>query len=229
MNKKTVLKKLVEMSARIARPELEYLHLSEGNTSAKIDDQTLYIKRSGAYLCRAKPSMFVEVLIPEALKVLEHPTLTFEEIKEHLSASRVNKSDHQPSIETIFHSYLLSLPGIDFVAHTHPTALNIILFSNAAREIMNMPQCDSELLPDPSQPLFIDCPTPGLQLAHLIKNEVEQYIDRTGRMPGTIFIKDHGMIAAGKTPDKVETLTMQWVKMAKILYGAYLINKHSNS
>ncbi len=49
------------------------------------------------------------------------------EVEKVLLASRVDSSAPKPSVEAVFHAYLLSLPGIEIVGHTHPLAVNSVL------------------------------------------------------------------------------------------------------
>ena len=109
----------------------------EGNTSAKIDDDFFFVKASGKYLSEADENTFVKVKLKDALAILDAGDLTDEEIKDALFAVCADPANKmRPSVETTFHAFLLSLPDVNFVGHTHPTAVNSLLCSVNAEEII---------------------------------------------------------------------------------------------
>ena len=71
-NKKTILRELISMSRSLGRPEKRYAILGEGNTSARIDAETFFVKASGAQLGEADEGAFVEVKASVVLEALEH-------------------------------------------------------------------------------------------------------------------------------------------------------------
>ena len=140
----TVLSELVSMSAGLGRPEHDYVILGYGNTSAKIDDDFFFVKASGKYLAVADENTFVKVKSKDALAILDAGNLSDEQIKDALfsvCADPANKM--RPSVETTFHAFLLSLPDVNFVGHTHPTAVNSLLCSVNAEKILQ-----SRVFPD---------------------------------------------------------------------------------
>ena len=44
-------------------------------------------------------------------------------VDEALLAARVDPTAKKPSVEAMFHAWLLTLPGVNFVGHTHPVAV----------------------------------------------------------------------------------------------------------
>lgn len=223
MEKSVVLDELVRMSLSLGRPEMDYVILGEGNTSAKVDDESFYIKASGAQLCRSTRETFVEVKSSKIIDLLDGPDLIDEDIKERLLAARVDKTSPRPSVETVFHAYLLTLPNVRFIGHTHPTAVNTILCSNAAEDIVKSRIFPDEIVYCGLAPLFIPYVDPGLPLARGIRFEVQKYMDTEGEVPKVILMQNHGLIALGAGASDVEAITAMWVKTARILTGAYLL------
>ena len=76
----------------------------------------------------------VECRFSALLPMLEKESLTDQQADDALLASRVDPKTKKPSVEAVFHAWLLSLPGIKFVGHTHATTVNQILCSPRARE-----------------------------------------------------------------------------------------------
>jgi rhamnose utilization protein RhaD (predicted bifunctional aldolase and dehydrogenase) len=223
MEKSVVLEELVRMSASLGRPEKDYVILGEGNTSAKIDDDRFYVKSSGAYLSASAPEFFVEVQASKVLDMLDGPELTDAEIKARLGAARVDQTSRWPSIETVFHAYLLTLPGVNFVAHTHPTAVNIILCSNAAQEIIESRIFPDEIVYCGIRPILMPYVDPGVKLARTVKQTVVDFMETEGVTPKVILMRNHGFIALGETAADAEAITAMWVKTARVLAGAYTL------
>lgn len=211
------------MSLNLARPENEYVILAEGNTSGKVDDESFYVKQTGAYLAESRPEIFVQIQSEQVLDMLECPELSDAEIKTRLSAARVNQNGPMPSIETLFHAYLLSLPNVNFVGHTHPIAVNKILCSNAAEEIINSRIFPDEIVCCGRRPVFIPYVDPGVTLAQSMKNAVREFTEQEGTNPKVILMQNHGLAALGSSAKEVEAITAMYVKTAKVLAGAYML------
>ena len=70
-----------------------------------------------------------------------------------------------PSVETFLHGYLLSLPGIQFVGHTHPVAVNSIMCSKHAKEAVSGRLFPDEIVCCGPAVCYIEYTDPGLVLA----------------------------------------------------------------
>ena len=60
-DKHEILRKLIAMSRALGQPERDYVILSEGNTSARIDEATFWVKASGVTLHQIDADGFVEM------------------------------------------------------------------------------------------------------------------------------------------------------------------------
>ncbi|MHB0911839.1 MAG: class II aldolase/adducin family protein [Armatimonadota bacterium] len=190
--------------------------LGEGNTSAKIDETSFYVKASGAQLGTITVDGIVEVGSPKVLSMLDGPALTDAEIKARLKEATVG-SIAMPSIETLFHAYLLSLPGVNFVGHTHPISVNGITCSAAWKEITKGRLFPDEIVCCGVAPVYIDYTDPGVELARKIKSSVEAHIEEYGERPKSILMQNHGLIAVGSTVSEVKSITAMWDKTAQVL------------
>ena len=130
-------------------------------------------------------------------------------------------SSIMPSVETFFHAYLLSLPGVNFIGHTHPTAVNAILCSNGAKEALTGRLFPDEIVCCGPAPCFVEYTDPGLVLYKQIKLRVEQHFDEYGEWPKTILMENHGLIAIGRSVKDIQTITSMYVKTARTLLGTY--------
>lgn len=219
-----ILTELVAFSRRLADPALDYVILGEGNTSAGVDDTTFFVKASGVSLCGIGESGFVRVKRAPILELLERPHVSDDEVRDGMLAAKVDTlSPIRPSVETLFHAYLLSLPGIRFIGHTHPTAVNSILCSKVAEKAVSGRLFPDEIVCCGPTPAFVPYTDPGHPLSRELKAKVEAYIDAHNAAPRVILMQNHGFIALGKTPGEVETATAMYVKTARVLIGTYAL------
>lgn len=221
-SKEEVLEQLVDMSRRLGQQGRGLVILGEGNTSAQVTDEVLYVKASGTQLGDITGDGFVEVNSPKVLAMLEGPPLTDAEIRAKLTEAVVERGGAlMPSIETLFHAYLLSLPGVDFVGHTHPISVNSILCSRGWRDVTRGRVFPDEIVCCGAAPAHVEYTDPGIPLARRIREVVKAYLEEHRVRPKAILIQNHGLIATGATPKEVESITLMWDKTAKILAGTF--------
>ena len=219
-----VLKELIELSRHLGDPARDLAILGEGNTSAKLEDGTFLVKASGKELGKANENSFVQVYSDKVLKTLDGPELTDAQIKDTLKMCRVDADcQMMPSVETFLHGYLLSLPGIKFVGHTHPTAVNSIMCSVNAKHAVSGRLFPDEIVCCGPEVVFIEYTDPGMQLSRILRAKVEAFIDKWNMPPKCILIQNHGLICPGKSAADVETQTYMYVKTARVLIGAYAL------
>ncbi|MGB9620431.1 MAG: class II aldolase/adducin family protein, partial [Armatimonadota bacterium] len=216
-----VLADLIAMSRELGKPENDYVILGEGNTSARIDDDFFFVKASGKYLAHADENTFVKLKLKDAVAILDQGNLTDEQIKQALFAACADPASKlRPSIETMFHSFLLTLPGINFVGHTHATAILAMMCSVNAEKIVSGRICPDEIVYCGIEPVVMEYVDPGVGLGRAIREQVYRYIDRHGIPPKEILIRNHGIIALGANAHEVEAITAMACKVARILAGA---------
>lgn len=218
-----ILKELVKLSCSLGKEEKKYVILGEGNVSAKIDENSFWIKESGAQLKNIQDKDFVEVKTSMILEILKFEYLPDEKIKEKLVGAKINKSsDAIPSVETMMHAVLLNLEDVNFVAHTHPVSVNKILCSKNAESAFSGRLFPDEIVICGLHPLFIRYIDPGLKLAKLIKEEVANYNYNYGKNPSVILLQNHGIITLGASVKEVENIIFMFVKVSEILLGTYV-------
>jgi len=217
-----VLRELVALSCRLGEPSRDCVILGEGNTSAAIDDDWCYVKASGVSLCGITERGFVKVNRKRVLELLAAGTRSDEQVKQALMAAAADPAGPRPSVETTFHVYLLGLPGVRFVGHTHPIAVNAILCARNSREIVSGRIFPDEIVCLGRAPVYVPYTDPGVTLALAIKQGVERFREEEGEGPKAILMENHGLVALGGTPQEVETITAMWVKTAQVLAGTFL-------
>ena len=216
-----ILEQLVAMSRALGEPERDYVILGEGNTSARVDEDRMYVKASGARLEGITAEGFVQVWRSKVLQMLDAGDLSDAEIEQGLREALVDSSSaRRPSVETLLHVYLLGLEGTNFVGHTHPTAANAILCSRDVKQAIAGRIYPDEIVVCGTSPLFVDYVDPGVPLARTVREQTQRYIEEQGCIPQSVLMQNHGLIALGPTAAQVEAVTATWVKTARIIAGA---------
>lgn len=216
MSPRDTLVELVAMSRRLGVPELGYAILAEGNTSARAARDTLWIKASGTSLHGIKAAGFVEVLRDPVLAALDGPDLDDDAVRARLEQSRKDPRAAKPSVETFLHAWLLRLPDVRFVAHTHPTPLLGLLCTPRAEEFAGRRLFPDEIVCCGPATCWIPYVDPGLPLGRELRDRVQAHVEAHGEAPKILWLQNHGLFALGATPQAVEAATHMAVKAAQV-------------
>lgn len=211
---------LLSLSHELGREERGLAILGEGNTSARLDPETFLVKASGSNLATLSPADVTACRAAELLALLDRSAMADAEIDAALLAARVDAKAKKPSVEAIFHAYLLSLPGVNFVGHTHPITVNGLLCSPHAANVAARRLFPDEIVCCGEASVLVPYTDPGLVLAQTIRRETEVYRARRGTVPRVILLANHGLIALGATPAAVLAATLMAEKAAKIFVAA---------
>jgi rhamnose utilization protein RhaD (predicted bifunctional aldolase and dehydrogenase) len=215
-----IAKDLLTLSREIGREDRGLALLGEGNTSARLSEDTYLVKASGSCLGTLQEGDLVECRMSPVLAMLDEGGLTDKQVDDALLASRVDQKAKKPSVEAVFHAWALSLPGIKFVGHCHATTVNQILCSPRAREFAEHRMFPDEIVCCGTASVFIPLVDPGLKLAQAIRRETEAFIGKHQRPPRIILMQNHGIIALGATWQSVLASLLMAEKAAKIFIGA---------
>ncbi len=214
---------LLAMSHALGEPSRGLAILGEGNTSAQLGPKTFLVKASGTCLATLKESDVVKCEFGKLLPLFEKTGMTDVEVDQALMNSRCDAKAKKPSVEALFHAYLLSLPEIEYVGHTHATAVNSILCSPRAKEFATKRMFPDEIVCCDTESVFVPYTDPGLKLACAIRNGVDDFIHRLGRPPKVILMENHGIIALGRTTNAVLSATYMAEKAANVFLGAAVL------
>jgi rhamnose utilization protein RhaD (predicted bifunctional aldolase and dehydrogenase) len=219
-----LIDELLDLSHILGSPKFDWAILGEGNTSARIDETKFLVKASGSQLATLTAEQLAQVLFDPILNALDdHTDYSDAAVKELLSSSTIPAGASVPSVETILHAYLLTLPDVDFVGHTHVTSINSLLCSSNGWEAISR---GGRLFPDEIvvcgiAPCCVPYVDPGLPLARKLKERVEWFIEKYGVRPKTVYLQNHGFIALGTTAQEVVSITKMADKCACIMLGAF--------
>ncbi len=227
-----VLKQLVTMSRNLGDPAMDCVILGEGNTSALADGDTFWVKASGHQLPSIDHTGFVRVSLARALAILDEPELKDNEIKQRLIEAKVDPETGvgpapddgvRPSTETVFHAICLSLEGVSFVAHTHPTAVNAVTCSAAFETAISGRLFPDEIVIGGPAPVIVPYTDPGIPLARKILTLITEYVDEYYEVPKVMLMQNHGLVALGSSAQQVENITAMTIKTARVLLGTYAL------
>lgn len=220
---KGIRKALLALSHELGREDRKLAILGEGNVSARLSQERFLVKASGSNLATLDHAGVSECRIDKLLKLLDTRALGDEEIHEALLGARVSASAKKPSVEAIFHAYLLTLPGVNFVGHTHAITVNQVLCSRHARLFARRRVFPDEIVCCGMESVLVPYTDPGLELAKAIRRAVVASIRRLSRPPRIILLANHGSIAIGATTESVLAATLMCAKAAEIFVGAAAI------
>ncbi|MEO0515492.1 MAG: class II aldolase/adducin family protein [Planctomycetota bacterium] len=222
-----LLAELLTLSHELGDPVRGMAILGEGNTSARApgnDADSFWVKASGSELSTLRPEQLVRVSFAACRELMNGPDLTDEQIKDGLQAAVVEGPDGvRPSVETVLHAGLLELPGIHFVGHTHPTAINALTCSDRFGEALTQRLFPDQIVVCGPSAVLVTYVDPGLPLAREVLSGARAYAVQWGEPPKTVYMQNHGFIALGKSAKQVLQISQMAVKSAEILSGAFAV------
>ena len=180
------IKNLIKLSKYAGMRE-DIIQAGGGNTSVKINDETMFIKSSGYQLSEMEENV-------------GYSKVNYKEIVDYFKSNlEIKRSDEKellentliegkrPSIETFLHSITEK-----YTLHTHPLLINVFTSrKNGMKELKSM-------FPDS---LVIDYQTPGIFLA---KEFFDKFLKlENPQKANIVFLKNHGLIVSGKNVDEV--------------------------
>ena len=222
MSASTILQELREMSNYLGAEHRGYAIIGEGNTSARIDKDRLFVKASGTCLATMGPADFLEVSISKVTRLLDSKEATDDDVRETLKSALTDPAEtRMPSVETMLHALLYAYPEYNFIGHTHPVFTNSVLCSVHAEEAMLGRLCPDHIVVMGRATVFVPYVDPGLVLAREVRDRVRAFIDKENQPPKAIALQNHGLCALGSNARAVMNITDMAEKMSHILVGAY--------
>lgn len=214
------LEALVGLSHQIGAPEHRLAILGEGNTSVKLDAGQFAVKASGAELASMTVADITVCDSRKLVELLDHRGLNDAALERALMDARVDPEAKRPSIEAVFHAWLLSLEGIHFIGHCHPLAVNQVLCSPRARDFAEHRMFPDEIVFCGPASVYVPYADPGLPLAWQIRERTKDFIRDYGSPPRLILLQNHGVIALGSSVKGVMACLLMATKAAEIFSGA---------
>ncbi|GMU93091.1 MAG: hypothetical protein AMXMBFR4_21490 [Candidatus Hydrogenedentota bacterium] len=219
-----LLQQLVDLSRYIGDPSKGYAILGEGNTSARIDEDSFYVKASGTTLATIGPDGFVRLSISKVVGILEDDSAGDEDVTRVFRESMLNPGEsRRPSVEAMLHAILLKVPDYRFVGHAHPVYTNAILCSVRAEEAAGGRIFPDHVVSMKHKSVYVPYVDPGLVLAREVKRRFEQFVEEEGVLPSAILMQNHGIITMGATPKAVTSCMDMAEKASQIIVGTYAL------
>lgn len=220
MDPAEILQQLVELTRYLGQPEKDYVIMGEGNTSARIDEDSFYVKSSGECMATIDERGFSELRLSVVLEMLERPEVSDADISQIYQSAHVHPEDtSRPSLEAILHALALTRCRAQFVGHTHPVAVQSLLCSQQADEYLKGRIFPEEVTFCGIAPAIVPYCDPGLALAKGFIQTLDTYTETYDRPPRVVLIKNHGLLAIGNSPQDVKNITDMYVKVVRVLLG----------
>ncbi|MEJ5249586.1 MAG: class II aldolase/adducin family protein [Caldilinea sp.] len=218
-----LLHSLVKLSHELGREERQLAILGEGNTSARIDENTFWVKASGSQLGTIAETGFTQVKMDAILALVERDHMSQEEVQAIWPEVMVDPQQKRPSVETFLHALCLSEGGASWVAHTHPISCNAILCSRLGAEPFLRHLFPDGIVVCGRYPAVVPYVDPGFELAKAVRAELRRYQDAHGVSPKLLLMVNHGITALGRTMQEALNITLMADKWARILLGTYAL------
>ena len=212
----SILNELVALSHHLGEEWREYVIVGEGNTSARADDQTFWIKASGANLRTIDERGFVRLNLERVLALIDQAQ-NDDDVTRGFNAAQVDPNGAaRPSIETFIHALAMAYGGAQFAGHTHPVAVNALLCSHQA-EMLTRHITPDGITVCGAHPAFVPYQDVGIALARATRDALQKNIAQYGEPPKVIYLQNHGMLALGRTRQEIQNVTAMAVKHARTL------------
>lgn len=212
--------RLLSLSHELGREDRRLAILGEGNTSVRTGPDTFLVKASGFNLATLTHAAVTECRAAPLLALLDKTHSTHAAVDASLLSAQCDSSARKPSVEAMFHAWLLTLHGVEFVGHTHTVAVNALLCSSRAADFARRRLFPDEIVCCGAESVLVPYTDPGVALARAIRSHVTPVLERTSLAPRVILLENHGLIALGATPQAVLAATLMTVKAAEITLGA---------
>ena len=187
----------------LAQSICKYVVGAEGNISKKLNNNFL-IKASGTQLS----------------------TLTEEDIILcNKQGEQLNQFNKKPSIETSFHTWLLSFDNINYIAHTHPVNTLKILCTSMYEEFANIRMFPDQVIYNGCKSCIVPYAAPGESLLLSIQSSVAEFIKIEKFFPKIILLQNHGIISCGSSYKECIFATEICEKSAEIFLGSKSIGQ----
>lgn len=176
----------------------EYVLGGGGNVSCK-DERTLWVKPSGTTMEALTPGELVELGRAELAKLYDAKPPAGAKTREAfvkekaLAAVRPKSGGKRPSVEAPLHD---SFDAV-YVVHTHPATVNGLTCSQDGERAC------ARLFPDALWVPYVD---PGYALCMRVREAMQTYARREGRQPELVLLQNHGVFAAGDTPEAIRAI-----------------------
>jgi ribulose-5-phosphate 4-epimerase/fuculose-1-phosphate aldolase len=191
--KEDINNKLIDLSKQVSK----FCIGMEGNISAK-KNSGLIIKASGSKL----------------FDLGETDLVGFD-----MNGNQLSNFDKRGSMELSFHTFLLGFEDISYVAHTHPVNTLKILCSELCESFSNKRLFPDQVVFNGRKSCLVPYSKPGENLTDAIKKHLFEFMENEGYFPKLILLKNHGIIACGKTADECVMATEICEKAAEIFVG----------
>ena len=218
----SILSDLIGLSRHLGEEWRDYVIIGEGNTSARADDQSFWIKASGANLRTIDASGFVRLNLQRVLDLIDHAQ-NDDDVTRGFAQAKIDPSvAARPSIETFIHALAIAYGGAQFAGHTHPIAINAILCSQNAEALTRHITPDGITVCGAS-PVFVPYYDVGVTLARAVRDALRKNIEQNGVTPKVIYLQNHGLLALGRSVIEIKNITAMAVKNARTMAQTFAL------
>lgn len=212
------LEQLAALSRELGGPAHRCSIVGEGNTSARIDADSFYVKATGFPLGEATPESFVRVSKARANAMLDQQHLSYEHLRLGLEDAKADLEEpHHPSRETLLHAACMGLDEVQFVARTSPTAISALVCSRDFFELAKIRLTPDQVAVCGAESLALPFAAPGIKLAHALRSALAEFVAANGTHPRVVLLQNNGMLALGASAEDALAVTSMAIEIATVL------------
>lgn len=216
---------IVTLTRTLAEPDRDLVVLAEGNTSVRTGEGEMLVKASGSRMGTATAADFVAVRTQPLVDLVASDSTDDSLVDRTMLDARLDANAPKPSMEALLHALCLEEAGAQVVAHTHPTAVNGILCSDRADELVAGALFPDQVVVMGRHNVLVPYADPGLALARAVRTELHRHLASHDRPPKVIYLVNHGIFVLAASADEALAVTEMTVKAARILAGALAVGK----
>jgi len=141
----------------------------------------------------------------------------------NFSGEQLDNFEKKGSMEIGFHAFLLQQENINFISHTHPINTLKILCTDHIDAFANYRLFPDQVVFNGKKSCIVPYVKPGNELAEVIKKEINLFLNINNEFPKLILLKNHGIIACGKTIEECIIISEICEKAAEIFINSILL------
>jgi rhamnose utilization protein RhaD (predicted bifunctional aldolase and dehydrogenase) len=212
---------LLELAHGLGHPGAQLAILDEGSVAARLDEGQVAVSAAFSSLAGLEPEGVVVCQAMALLALLDRRTLPDAAVDRGLLEARVDSScPVLPTVDALFHAWLLTLDEVRFVGHAHPVAARQILTSPRARDFAEHRMFPEEIRHCGPASVYVPYADPGLALGWQVRERTRDFIRDHRSVPRLILLQNRGLVALGPTPEAVLGTLLMANRAAAVFAGA---------
>lgn len=206
----------LSLAHELGEPRRDLVVAAEGNVSARLDGDFIAVSASGTSLATLPDTGLVRLGTSDLLALIDSADGDAA-VTDGLRKARDPEDQPIPSVESMLHAVCYAETDAQFIAHTHPTAVNALLCSRDASVLVDRNLYPDQVVVMGGARLLLPYIDPGLELARAIRSGLREFRAQYGIAPRVIYAGNHGMFALAQSVAEALAISDMANKTARVL------------